>query len=142
MRPARVSPRGDVVQTGDVGVYGLPLGRHVATVHVDGTIRGVAVSRDAIAVLVGKRIERFDGQGQHLGMTPVYPWATDLALSGRTIVFRTKRVVRMLDALTGRARITAVVRDPLLGLTISGDRIVWAERDRGSSRLVALMLHP
>ena len=68
----------------------------------------------------------------------------EVDMSGRWVVFttwsgRSQRVVRLLDVVTGRT--SALARSPsVVGLSIDGRRVAWAERGRGKSLIRAVML--
>lgn len=144
--PALALAGGDdrlALQTPDgIDVYAMPAARRVSRVHVRGLVRELAVSRSVLAVLLRTRIERFDARGRQLGSTPVYASATNLSVSGTRIVYRTGNVVRLLDARSGRSRILAITKSPPIGVSIAGDRIVWAEVGGGRSRIVFTRLEP
>jgi hypothetical protein len=129
-----------VVQSGDVDVLTLPGGRKLGGVHVDGPIDAVAVSRDVLAVRSGATLYRFGVQGRLFGETAIPTGVSSLSASGTRIVFAAGRVIRLLDARTGHARIIAVAQAPPLGVSISGNRIVWAERGPHQSRILELRL--
>jgi hypothetical protein len=76
--------------------------------------------------------------GKSLGVTSVPLNATDLAMSGRNVVFRSGRSIRYAAALDEQARLIAVAASTPVGLSIEGGRVFWGERVRGTSRIVSV----
>jgi Tol biopolymer transport system component len=69
------------------------------------------------------------------------PWFDQFAMSGRWLVFRAGHTVRLLDAVTVRP--TVLARAPkasIVGLSIDGRRVAWAESTTKRSRIRAVVL--
>ena len=76
--------------------------------------------------------------GAWIGATGVPVNATDLSISGRDVVFRSGRSIRLLDAATGDSGVLAVATSTPIGLSAEGRWAVWAERVGGRSRIVSV----
>jgi hypothetical protein len=127
------SPKSEFAQTG-VEVREGVSGRIVARIQPSGRVEELALSRFALALLVragGRlRLERYAlPDGKLLGATAVYGHASELSISGDRIVLRTGRVIRLVDAVTGRSRILATGRRPF-SVSIEGRRVVWVDGRR------------
>jgi hypothetical protein len=61
-------------------------------------------------------------------------------ISGRWVVFRTGRTIRLVDSQTLAASVLAVAPVRPIGLSVSGRRVAWAENLRARSRIRALTL--
>lgn len=110
-----------------------------------GIVRAVALSPRVAAVVVlddrgrRKRIERYDpASGALLGSTSAPPQTeNELDVADRTIVYRSGRLIRRLDALTGRGAIVARADWRLAAFAIEGDTVAWVETTlirRGSDK--------
>lgn len=145
---AHEATSGDPSPSGLVEVRDAITGNRVAGFTVDTTPIDIALGPTIVAVLVRRRgqplsnglvIERRSGRtGAVIGSTAVPRSATDLSISGRRVVFRAGRSIRLLDALTGSLRELAVARSTPVGLSAEGRWAVWAERFRGRSRIVSV----
>jgi hypothetical protein len=142
------TPQGDwVPRVGEdtpVDVFDLG-GRPVTHIPLIGTVRGVALSPNALAVLLerpdgSKVIVRYGlGTGIFLGGSDLLPLgATSLSVSTGGIVFRDgPRIYR----LHGRKpRLVAVAGAAPIGLSIEGKRIAWAENMHGQGRIRTVSL--
>ena len=77
--------------------------------------------------------------GAWIGATGVPVNATgSLSISGRDVVFRSGRSIRLLDAATGDSGVLAVATSTPIGLSAEGRWAVWAERVGGRSRIVSV----
>ena len=118
----------------------------VASFSPEGTVKAVALAPSVVAVLVRKgpvkRIERYDnGTGALLGATRVPSRvADDLAIAGRTIVYRVGRAIWLLDAISGKTRLVHTASATPLGLSIEGRRLAWAEDFAGNRARIQLMV--
>jgi hypothetical protein len=112
--------------------------RSTQTVAMTGIARGVAVSGSVLAVVVKlpgrKVIERFQTRnGALLGSSPV-PSTFDpsaLSVSGKRIVYSTRREIWLLDGVSGKRTLITTTAAPPIGLNIEGKRVYWGE-NRGS----------
>ena len=68
--------------------------------------------------------------------------ATDLSMAGSRAVFRTGRMIWLLDARTRKIVRLTTTKDAPIGLSIEANRIAWAENTRGHGRIRALLLSP
>jgi hypothetical protein len=99
-----------------------------------GTVRALALSATALAVLVkhtggGLAIERYAiPAGTLITSTPVSARASSqvLDISGRWIVYRVGRYIRIVDDLGGN-RLLAIALGIPIGVSIEGRRVAWAE---------------
>jgi hypothetical protein len=66
--------------------------------------------------------------------------ATLLAGSGGRFVYSADRTIRLVDVRTAVQRVLAFTAGPIVGLTISGDRVVWAENVGRRGRIRTLLL--
>jgi hypothetical protein len=66
--------------------------------------------------------------------------ATLLAGSGGRFVYSADRTIRLVDVRTTVQRVLAFTAGPIVGLTISGDRVVWAENVGNHGRIRTLLL--
>ena len=77
--------------------------------------------------------------GQKLGEVAVSgDTAPELAVNDQVIVFRFVRKLRALVVATGRVRSLGKTAPVHLGLSLDGNRLVWAENGRKSGRIRAL----
>ena len=142
---ARRMPTDEPRQARRVEVRAGVTGALVAAVRPGGVVKRLALSRNVLALLARSRgrllLERYRlPGGRRLGVTHVRGYADGLAVSGNRIVFRTGRVIRLVDARTGRARIVGLPRTTPSSVSIEGRRLVWVENGRGRGRVVALTL--
>jgi hypothetical protein len=66
--------------------------------------------------------------------------ATLLAGSGGRFVYAAGLTIRLVDVRTAVQRVLAFAAGPIVGLTISGDRVVWAENVGKRGRIRTLLL--
>ena len=116
-----------------------------------GTVRALALSGPRAVVLVeaadgSKRVERYDAAtGALLGATPVSTLAANvLDTAGGWIVYRTRRAIRLMDAVTGAKQLLVTARATPLGLSIESRRVAWAENRLGHGRVRSVLapFHP
>jgi hypothetical protein len=112
---------------------------------LNGTPTAIAVSDGFVAVLVksggSAHIDRYDSRsGALIGRAPV-PVATadEIGISGRKIVYRVKKVIRILDARSGVQTSLAVAKANPIGLGIEGGRVAWAENVKRRGRIMSLI---
>jgi hypothetical protein len=142
---APTSPDWGAVPSGWIEVHDASTGALAARFQPAGKVLELAVSREVVALLVSsggrRQIERRDAAtGALLGTTPVFPSADDLSVSGRRVVFRTGRVLRLLDAATGTSRMLTARRVVPVDPSIEDRRVVWGENARGRGRVLALLV--
>jgi hypothetical protein len=69
------------------------------------------------------------------------PWFDQFSMSGRWVVFRTGNSARLLDAASGRTMVLAKTQNAsIVGLSIVGRRVAWAESTYKRSRIRAVVL--
>jgi Tol biopolymer transport system component len=69
------------------------------------------------------------------------PWFDQFSMSGRWLVFRAGHTVRLLDAVTGGRTVLAhAPKASIVGLSIDGRRVAWAESTNKRSRIRAVVL--
>jgi hypothetical protein len=113
----------------------------VAALSASAPVRAIGLSSSVVAVLVAgdakgpKRIEWYEPDtGASLGALDLPSQAgSDLSLSGRRILFRVGRQLRLLDTRTGRTRTVAAPQRTPFSPSLEGKRLLWAENAaRGS----------
>jgi hypothetical protein len=121
-------------------------GSLVCSVHPKGRPIAIALSSTLFADLertpLGLRLAWYAaGDCAPRGSVPV-PLATspELSASGRRIVFRDGRSIRVADAHTNAVRGVARAAATPIGLSIEGARIAWGENVRGHGRIRELLL--
>jgi hypothetical protein len=131
-------------ENGPVKVLDPRTGAPVMSVSPTGTVRALALSATALAVLVkhtggGLAIERYAIPAATLiTSTPVSARASSqvLDISGRWIVYRVGRYIRIVDDL-GDNRLLAIALGIPIGVSIEGRRVAWAENALGRHRFRA-----
>ncbi len=127
-----------------VSVFGLA-GRLITQIPLIGTVRGLALTPKALALLLerpdgSKVIAHYGlGTGSFLDASDLLPLgATSLSASPRGIVFRDGSGIYQLHGR--RSRLVAVAKSVPIGLSIEGNRIAWAENvhGHGSVRMVTV----
>ena len=68
------------------------------------------------------------------------PDADEIFMSGRWLVFRTGAVIRSVDVRSGGQSVLTRARGNVVGLSIDGRRVAWAEQGARTSRIRALVL--
>jgi hypothetical protein len=106
---------------------------------------GVALGGKLAAVLSTEGLTLFDSAtGSKRSVVPVpnrSGFAPELAgISGRWVVFRTGRTIRVLDSATLTFSVLTVARVVPLGLSVSGWRVAWVENLASGGRIRALTL--
>ena len=66
--------------------------------------------------------------------------ATQISVGARDIVFRVGRSIRIVDIATKRQRVLAKAAATPIGLSVTGDRVAWAENIHGRGRIRAVTL--
>jgi hypothetical protein len=139
---ANVEPVPRVVQDGPVEVYDRS-GALIARIPLQGLVRGLALSNHRLAVLLeqpaGNRVVLQLGARTGLaqsGTAFVSMAATDLATSTGGTVFRVGRDIYSVRGRTA-TRIARAASTPV-GLSIVGNRVVWAENIHGHGRVQAV----
>ena len=109
--------------------------------------RSVAVGGGRVAVLsvlarTGKaQMTLFNASGGallHVVSVPSAPPLELAGISGRRVVFRSDRTIRVLDASTLRVSTLATLADDPIGLSVTGRRVAWAENTGADGRIRAL----
>ena len=113
---------------GPVNVYNLS-GRRLAQVVPKGTVREVALSWPALAVIVSRPdgttvIERYDAPSGKLMTATTMPGAMDLAMGTGGIVFRVTKSIYSIRA--GKPMLLWRAMGKPIGLSIEGNRVAWA----------------
>jgi hypothetical protein len=115
-------------ENGPVDVYSL-LGRRLARVVPQGTVRKVALSWPYLAVLVTRSngttvIERYDASTQELLSATQMPGASNLAMGTGGIVFLVGNSIYTLH--DGKPTLLWRATKKPIGLSIEGRRVAWA----------------
>jgi hypothetical protein len=118
-------------------------GELLTSVAPTGTPVAVALSADVLAVLEqtpnGMTLAWYDpAGGDALGEIPVPATTTGLAAGKGVVAFRVGRSIRVVEASGKRARVLAKAPNTPIGLTVDGDRVVWAENVGGRGRIRAV----
>jgi hypothetical protein len=129
--PARTPARVEVRDAGSGAVR--------LRVAVHGTVWGLALSNETIAVLVDergrRRIDRFDDRtGSRMTSIPVPRNTTEIDADGHTIVYLSGLDIRVVGATT-RLQLRAAAKP--IGLSIEGRRVAWAENIGAGGRIRA-----
>lgn len=123
---------GTPAAAGTVEIRNATTGALVSSVSPAGAVRAAALTPAFLAVLVGRRIVRYDAaSGQLLGSTPVpVDTAADLDASGAWIAFRRAHAVCVLDTRAGRISTVATTPWQPTGVALDGRTLAWAESRR------------
>jgi hypothetical protein len=132
-------------EDGPVHVVNPTTGTTLATVFPTGTVRELALSGDALAVLV----ERTDGTlvieryalpaGTLLASTTVNErTAAGIDIGGKWIVYRVSRRIRLIGP-GGASRPLIRTNHTPIGLSIEGRRVAWATNGAGLHRIRAVL---
>lgn len=110
-------------------------------------LRGLAWGGSRFALLIARSktqatVEIRSARGKLLRSVNVpRPRFDELSMSGRWVVFQASKSVRLLDAATGRTAVLAQARKAsIVGLSIDGRRVAWAESSSKRSRIRAVVL--
>jgi Tol biopolymer transport system component len=122
-------------------------GARVARFDVNALVSALALDGGRIATLSwhpggGEIIVRRASGGKVLARATV-PRSVDpeLSMSGRWIVFRSGKTIRILDANTRKASVLTVAKGTVIGLSIDGRRVAWGEQLLGRrDRIRAIVL--
>jgi hypothetical protein len=145
--PAVIAKAGRPSANADSSVYiaDATSGSPVGQVFVRGIPIAIALSAHVLAVLTTlagphDRISWYSASnGAKLGSVLVSALASpQLATNDRMVVFRVGRQLRDVLTRNGRVGKLAVTARTSLGLSLAGDRLLWAENHNGSGRLRAL----
>jgi Tol biopolymer transport system component len=121
-------------------------GALLARVQLDDGAREVALSDSFAAVLAADgakaHVSLYGRDGSRRGSVSVPPHATDLSIAGSRAIFRTGATIWLLDARKRKTMRLTTSKDALIGLSIDGNRIAWADNARGHGRIHALLLPP
>jgi hypothetical protein len=121
-------------------------GTVVARIEPDGVPVGIALARHVLALMERDRGETriawYDPAGGILlGSVRVSSSAsTRIAAGDSAIVYRVGRVLRAIDVMTGQTRTLVTTPVTPVGLSLDGDRLLWAENLRGKGRIRSLGL--
>jgi hypothetical protein len=121
-------------------------GDFVCNVRPQGAPLAVALSSTLLATLertgLGLRLAWYGADScALLGSVPVSQTTTpELSASGRVIVFRNGRTIRVVDAQTHSVRTVARAAATPIGLSIEGTRIAWGENVKGRGRIRELLV--
>ena len=121
-------------------------GASSSSVNVIGNAQALALSPSILAALIRT------SSGAHIELRKpleVEPYRTlsvpraiapELTASGRRVVYRTGRTIRMIDAASGRVSVIATAVGNPIGLSIEGHRVAWAENVGSRGRIRAVVL--
>ena len=110
-----------------------------------GEVWEIALTPRVAAVLLQqgreRRIALFNpSSGARLGSVRVPRGAESLSAAGRTVVFRTGRTIRILDAVRRKHTVLTIAKSKPIGLSIDEKRVAWAESGKKRSRIQAVLL--
>lgn len=126
-------------------VRNLATGSLVVTIPpAGGSFHEVALSGTTVASFVtrsdGLRLERYDASsGQLIDSTLVPANSSDLSLAGGRAVFQSGRKIELIAAGSTTVTTLAVAAADPIALSVSGNRVAWAENSRGAGRIVAVV---
>jgi Tol biopolymer transport system component len=122
-------------------------GKLVSSFDAPQDLGGIAWGGSLFALLIPRSktqatIEIRSADGKLLRSVSVpRPWFDQFSMSGRWLVFRAGQTVRLLDAVTGRPTVLAQApKASIVGLSIDGRRVAWAESTNKLSRIRAVVL--
>ncbi|MFN2470628.1 MAG: hypothetical protein ABR583_06495 [Gaiellaceae bacterium] len=110
-------------------------GRLVRALESAGSVRGLAIDGDHVALLTAGAIELHSVAGGRQTTVAVSARATGLSLAGTRIVFRVGRSIRLL----GGGELARAAATPI-GFSLEGGRLAWAENVKGRGRIRTLAL--
>ena len=120
-------------------------GKIVAEFTLERRPRAIALSQSRLAVLThGGRVELFSAaSGSLLGSRQV-PWkvAPMLVANDRWLVYAAGRAITGFDLKTGTSHLLAHAARKPFDLTVSGERVAWAEHVVGDGTRIRLALLP
>jgi len=128
-----------------VEIRAWPAGQIVASSDVDGTLDAVALDGNRTCVLLERsatkwlQIRSLNGAIEREVRVPGSV-ANELSMADRWVVFRSGRTVRLLDRRSGALATLTVAAGNVIGLSIEGRRVAWAEQRRGADRIRAITL--
>ena len=116
-----------------VDILNAVTGGPIATITIPDEILEIALSQSILGVLTqtiggAREIRRYTSTGTLLGTTALTPTLNYGALfaTGTKLVFRTKRGLFMMNAITGAYRRIYLARHPLSGLAVARGRALWS----------------
>ena len=122
-------------------------GALLRTITAVGNVRALAFWGTKIAAIVekptgAKMIERYDTDtGALLGSTWVSPGiAAELDMAGNWIVYRTGRMIQLMNAISGAKQLLLQPSFTPIGLSIEGRRVAWAVDGKAGSAIKAITL--
>jgi hypothetical protein len=141
---ANVFPSPRPAEDGPVNLVNAKTGDPVMTVSPTGTVRALALSADALAVLVQaaphgqQRIERYSiPDGTKLASTQVRPRGVHaLDIAGKWIVYSAFHRIKLIDPLGHKQVLVRPAHRPI-DVSIEGNRVAWAENGSGRHRIRA-----
>ena len=138
---AKFFPSPRPAEDGPVNVLNAKTGDPVMTVSPTGTVRALALSADALAVLVdgvGQRIERYSiPDGTKIASTQVRPRGIlALDIAGKWIVYSAFHGIKLIDPL-GHKQVLVWAEHRPIDVSIEGNRVAWAENGSGRHRIRA-----
>ena len=109
-----------------------------------GSFHEVALSGNTVASFVtrsdGLHLERYDASsGGLIDSTLVPANSSSLSLAGARAVFQSGRKIELIAAGSTTVTTLAVAAADPIALSVSGNRIAWAENSRGAGRIVAVV---
>ena len=141
---AKFVPSPRPAEDGPVNVVNAKTGDPIMTVSPTGTVRALALSADALAVLVQaaphgqQRIERYAiPDGTLLTSTQVRPRGVHaLDIAGKWIVYSAFHRIKLIDPLGHKQLLVRPAHRPI-DVSIEGNRVAWAENGSGRHRIRA-----
>jgi hypothetical protein len=141
---AKFFPSPRPAEDGPVNLVNAKTGDPVMTVSPTGTVRALALSADALAVLVQaaphgqQRIERYSiPDGTKLASTQVRPRGVHaLDIAGKWIVYSAFHRIKLIDPLGHKQVLVRPAHRPI-DVSIEGNRVAWAENGSGRHRIRA-----
>jgi hypothetical protein len=100
-------------------------------------VRALAFDGSRTASIVGNRIEVHARRGS---LPLARGAASEISIDSHWLVYRTGRSIHAVDTRIWRSSVLTVARGDVLGLSIEGRRVAWAERRRGPDVIRAAVL--
>jgi Tol biopolymer transport system component len=100
----------------------------------------IALTADRVALLFHQTVELRTFSGSLVQTFAVDPSVSEISMSGHWIVFRAGKSIQALDTSTGDIRTVAQAAGTVVGLSIDGHRVAWAEQLNGPNVIRAATL--
>ena len=122
----------------------LRTGNEVYWVRSDGRVRALALDWPHVVAIVSvageRRLYVFNAQSGSVFSGTLPDDASSLSADRGTVVFRSQTTISAFERHAARTKVIVRTRTTPVGLSIEGNRVVWAENERGRGRIRALVV--